>query len=95
MRSMGSITYWNRERGFGFAEITSAVEGQPDVVEVRDTVFLHFSDLGGKIPHVDDLVTFDIVSSNNQKHPWRGKAVRIVRLAESGLNNPAAEAGIQ
>lgn len=95
MRTIGSITYWSRERGFGFAEITSPVEGQPGLVEVRDTVFLHHSDLGGKIPHPNDIVTFEIVSSNNTKHRWRGKEVRIIRLAELTGSNPAVEAGVR
>lgn len=89
MRVIGSVIHWSREKGWGFAEVTTPVEGQPGLEE-RDVVFLHHSDLGGKIPHIGDLITFITERSSNLKHPWRGKQVVIVRKAES--INPAVEA---
>ena len=93
MRSSGSVVYWNTEKGWGFSEITSAVEGTSNTVEVRDTVFIHHSDLGGKNLRVGDVITFVTAPSGHPKHKLRARDVRIVRLAESATNNTAVEAG--
>jgi cold shock CspA family protein len=70
MRTHGTLTKWNDDRGFGF--ITPA-KGLPDI-------FVHISEFpreGGR-PRLSELISFEVVPGPDGKQ----RAVRIMRAAQ-------------
>jgi cold shock CspA family protein len=77
MRTHGTLTKWNDDRGFGF--ITPA-KGAPDV-------FVHVSEFpreGGR-PTLHELISFEVVSGEDGKK----RAVRVMRPGQKAARAPA------
>jgi cold shock CspA family protein len=78
MRTHGTLTRWNDDRGFGF--ITPA-KGPPDV-------FVHISEFpreGGR-PTINELISFEVVPGPDGKQ----RAVRVMRPGQKALRSPAS-----
>jgi cold shock CspA family protein len=77
MRTHGTLTKWNDDRGFGF--ITPA-KGSPDI-------FVHISEFpreGGR-PTINELISFEVVPGPDGKQ----RAVRIMRPGQKSARSPA------
>lgn len=77
MRTHGTLTRWNDDRGFGF--ITPA-KGPPDI-------FVHISEFpreGGR-PRLKELISFEVVPGPDGKQ----RAVRIMRPGQKALRPSA------
>jgi cold shock CspA family protein len=80
MRTHGTLTKWNDDRGFGF--ITPA-KGPPDI-------FVHISEFpreGGR-PTVNELISFEVVPGPDGKQ----RAVRVMRPGQKSARPPAMRA---
>jgi cold shock CspA family protein len=80
MRTHGSLTKWNDDRGFGF--ITPA-KGPPDI-------FVHISEFpreGGR-PALNELISFEVQSGPDGKK----RAVRVMRPGQKASRPPANRA---
>ena len=77
MRTHGTLTKWNDDRGFGF--ITPA-KGPPDI-------FVHISEFpreGGR-PTLNELISFEVQNGPDGKK----RAVRIMRPGQKATRSPA------
>jgi cold shock CspA family protein len=80
MRTHGTLTKWNDDRGFGF--ITPA-KGPPDI-------FVHISEFpreGGR-PTVNELISFEVVPGPDGKQ----RAVRVMRPGQKAARGPVTHA---
>ena len=81
MRTHGTLTKWNDDRGFGFIKPAGA----------GDEIFVHVSAFprDGVRPNIDELISFDIETDAD----GRKRAVRVLRPGSRGVptaaNGPA------
>jgi cold shock CspA family protein len=80
MRTHGTLTRWNDDRGFGF--ITPA-KGPPDI-------FVHISEFprGGGRPTLNELISFEVQNGPDGKK----RAIRVMRPGQKSAMPPANRA---